>query len=233
MITRGTRYVYPSATLRNICIDPSLFATVINLLTFIAFHVKLYVTGHSLGAALATLFGFQAAAEPDSLIPKPVSLFSIASPYVGDESFRSAHLLLEGLGKLRHLRVVNHKDTVTIIPKMSFRWNVFDQKSHVGSLFKHVGMNIRFFEGAVPFEVSFPKVRTGYFSATFDEFARGWDQSLFANFSWNPADYFTWPYHSLREYNKRVESNKPSLETLYLNDLYSRVDIVGQLVPQF
>jgi hypothetical protein len=39
--------------------------------------------------------------------------------------------------------------------------------------------------------------------------------------------------HSLREYNKSFEANKPSTEAMFLNDLYSRKDIVGNLVPQF
>jgi hypothetical protein len=194
---------------------------------------KLYVTGHSLGAALATLFAFQVATEPDSKIPKPVSLFSIAGPYCGDESFREAHQLLEGLGKLRHLRLSNQKDLVTIVPKASFRWNIFDGSAYAGSLFKHAGINIRLFEGSKSFEISYPRVRTGYFSSTYDEFMRGLDQSIFANFSWNPSDYWKWPFHSLREYNKRLEANKPGLEALYVNDLYSRKDIVGNLIAQF
>jgi predicted lipase len=194
---------------------------------------KLYVTGHSLGAALATLFAFQVATEPDSKIPKPVSLFSIAGPYCGDVSFRAAHQLLEGLGKLRHLRLSNHKDLVTIVPKASFHWNIFDGSAHAGSLFKHAGVNLRLFEGAKSFEISYPRVRTGYFSSTYDELTRGFDQSIFANFSWNPSSYWKWPFHSLREYNKRLDANKPSLEALYVNDLYSRKDIVGNLIAQF
>jgi hypothetical protein len=194
---------------------------------------KLYVTGHSLGAALATLFAFQVAAEPDSKIPKPVSLFSIAGPYCGDESFRDAHQLLEGLGKLRHLRLSNHKDLVTIVPKASFRWNIFSGSAHAVSLFKHVGVNLRLFEGAKSFEISYPRVRTGHFSSTYDELMRGFDQSIFANFSWKPSNYWKWPFHSLREYNKRLEANKPGLEALYVNDLYTRKDIVGNLIAQF
>lgn len=194
---------------------------------------KLYVTGYSLGAALATLFAFQVATEPDSKIPKPVSLFSIAGPYCGDESFREAHQLLEGLGKLRHLRLSNHKDFVTIVPKASFSWNIFGGSAHAGSLFKHAGVNLRLFEGAKSFEISYPRVRTGYFSSTYDELMRGFDQSIFANFSWNPSSYWKWPFHSLREYNKRLEANKSSLEALYVNDLYSRKDIVGNLIAQF
>lgn len=195
--------------------------------------VQLYVTGHSLGAALATLFAFEAAAEPDDLIPKPVSCFSIAGPYVGDYSFRAAHQLLEAQGKLRHLRVTNHKDLVTIVPKMSFKWRFYDSEASVGSLFKHVGMNVKLYEGDAPFEVGFPTVRSGQFSGAWEELARGWDQTWFSNWSWNPVDYWKWPAHSLREYNKRAMANKPGLQSVQLNDLYSRKDIVGNLVPQF
>lgn len=134
------------------------------------------MTGHSLGAALATLFAFQAAAEPDTVVPKPVSLFGIAGPYVGDELFAEAFQLLESLGRIRHLRLVNHKDLVTVVPKFSFRWKFYDEGSHVGSLFKHVGMGIRLYDGNTPFEMIYRKKRSGWFSSSADEFARGWDR---------------------------------------------------------
>lgn len=194
---------------------------------------KLYVTGHSLGAALATLFGFEAAALPDKMIPKPVSVFSIASPYVGDDSFRSAHQLLESQGKLRHLRISNHMDPVTIIPKISFRFNIFDRNSKVGIPFKGVGMNIRLFRGFAPIMISYPKVKETRIGAWWEEMKRGWDQSLITNCSLNPSDYYTMSHHLLPEYHRRLEANKPSLESITLNELYARPDIVGYLVPQF
>jgi Lipase (class 3) len=219
------------------------------------------VTGHSFAGAIATLFAFLAAAEPDAIIPKPVTCVSIASPYVGDESFRLAHQMLEGLGKLRHLRVSNHKDVVTASPKVSFRWGFYgssndDDSGHVGSLFKHVGMNLRLYQqherqveeeksssssprqsppsAQASFEISYPKVPYGFFIGNyFDEMARGWDQSPFANLSCNPVEYITWPWHSIREYNKRLARNKASLQKMDLNELYSRKDIVGNLGSQF
>lgn len=191
------------------------------------------MTGHSLGAALATLFAFEAAAEPDTLVPKPVSLFSIAGPYVGDEAFCNAFQLMESLGRLRHCRLVNHKDLVTTVPKFSFRWNLFENESHVGSLFKHAGMGIRLYEGSTPIDILYRKKRTGYLSGWGDEVSRGWDQMIITNFSWSLRKYMTWPWHSLREYNARLQSQKPTMETMYLNELYARPDVVGKLVPQF
>jgi alpha-beta hydrolase superfamily lysophospholipase len=51
---------------------------------------RLFVTGHSLGGALATAFAFFAADSSDPRIPKPVTCISIASPKVGNLSFRLA-----------------------------------------------------------------------------------------------------------------------------------------------
>ena len=57
--------------------------------------------------ALATLFGFYVAAS--SPLPLPVTVVSVASPRVGN------------LGHLRHLRVVNDRDPVTMSPTVSFK----------------------------------------------------------------------------------------------------------------
>lgn len=46
-----------------------------------------YVSGHSLGMALATLFAAEAAACSDPRVPKPVSVIGIASPKVGNRAF--------------------------------------------------------------------------------------------------------------------------------------------------
>ena len=140
---------------------------------------------------------------------------------------------MESHGRIRHLRLVNHRDLVTTVPKMSFRWNLFEKDSHIGALFKHVGIGVRLYEGDAPFELMYRKKRSGWFSGSVDEFARGWDQMILSNFSWTYTSYLTWPWHSLREYSARLHSNKPALETVYLNDLYARPDIVGKLVPQF
>jgi hypothetical protein len=181
---------------------------------------KVYVTGHGIGAALATLFGFRVATEPDSVIPKPVSIFSIGGPYVGDASFRSAHQTLESQGKLRHARFTNQKDMLTIAPKLALGWKL--NYSSFGTLFKHVGMHVRL----SPLEVSYPKVRSGYFARAWDEAARGWEQSLTKNISFSP-------FHTLLDYSRRFEANKPVLQSIRLNELYSRKSIVGNLLAEF
>jgi hypothetical protein len=81
---------------------------------------KLYVTGHSLGGALATLFGFYAAARVGTL-PLPVTIVSVASPKVGNITFARMFAEMESQGKIRHLRIANHRDPVTLAPSVSSR----------------------------------------------------------------------------------------------------------------
>lgn len=64
------------------------------------------MTGHSLGGALATLFGFYA--TTDDCITKnvqPVELYTFASPLVGDKNFCQAFKALENEGKIVHARI--------------------------------------------------------------------------------------------------------------------------------
>jgi hypothetical protein len=190
---------------------------------------KLHVTGHSLGGALATVFAFLAAAEPDTMVPRPVTCISVGSSYVGDKTFRAAHQLLEGLRKLRHVRISNHKDSVTLSPKISSLWKLTDKQGHSGTAFKHVGLNLRFYPGKTPFEVSYPSVRHNFVATGLDEITRAWDNSVLTNFSFDPGNYITWPLHQIREYNKRVMQSREMLESTTLSCLYMDPLIVGDL----
>lgn len=189
---------------------------------------QLYVTGHSLGAALATLFAFGCASAPKALIPKPVTCFSIGSPYVGDESFQAAHQLLEGQGYLRHLRVTNHKDMIPLHPKMSFTWRLFDRSAHVGAPFKHVGMNLRLKDEDIPFNIEYPKVTTSFM----ESFSTGntCEENVCSTWGWKATDYINLPSHSLREYSKMAMVCQLWLNSMTLNDLYCRKHLVGDLV---
>jgi len=93
---------------------------------------KLFITGHSLGGALATLFGFYVAANDDPIYftNGPVQIFSASSPRVGDKAFREAFKYLEERGKLRHGRIYNARDKVPMLP-------------YLGGFYKHVGLAIK------------------------------------------------------------------------------------------
>lgn len=79
---------------------------------------KLYVTGHSLGGALATL----GALDLSQTLKREVSMYNIGSPRVGNHSF-------EKLYRKRvpnSWRVVNDEDIITTIPKLNYH--------HIGRL---------------------------------------------------------------------------------------------------
>lgn len=85
---------------------------------------SLYVTGHSLGAALATLSGFILANE----LTHHVTVVSFASPRVGNAEWKKA---FDATPNLTHYRVTNGRDIVTAFPMYKYY---------------HVGKTIRLFE---------------------------------------------------------------------------------------
>ena len=85
---------------------------------------EVIVTGHSLGAALSTLFGYEYSRE----ISQKITVVSFASPRVGDKEWRKA---FDAQGNLEHYRVSNNKDVVTAAPMF---W------------YQHVGINIHLSE---------------------------------------------------------------------------------------
>jgi triacylglycerol lipase len=68
----------------------------------------IFFTGHSLGAALATLAAARCLLDPS--MNSPAALYTFGSPRVGDATFGSA---LQGLF---HCRIVNDKDIVPTVP---------------------------------------------------------------------------------------------------------------------
>jgi hypothetical protein len=154
---------------------------------------KLCVTGHSLGAALSSVFAFMAATEES--IPSPVTCVSIASPYVGGITFRKAFQHLESTDRLRYLRVTNNGDMITAVPFVALNLG----------LYKHVGVELKLY----------PKTHRLTYSQPGNVVLRYWRNSLFANISPNAARN-----HGPAEYDQRLELTKPLLEKLYLNDLY-------------
>ncbi|KAG7343319.1 lipase class 3 [Nitzschia inconspicua] len=75
----------------------------------------IYVTGHSLGGALAMLTALEVAAHFGS--PKsPVTFVGIGNPRAATYSFRNVVETLEKEGKMRCLGVHNHLDIVPMVP---------------------------------------------------------------------------------------------------------------------
>ena len=81
---------------------------------------ELFITGHSLGGALCTLFGYLLSHE---LLNK-VTVVSFASPRVGNPEFRKEFDKRENL---THYRISNDRDIITAAPMINFQ---------------HVGINI-------------------------------------------------------------------------------------------
>ena len=69
-----------------------------------------FLTGHSLGAALATLTAVRCLQDPDFEKCRPQALYTFGSPRTGDKAFGA------GMNGLFHCRVVNNKDIVTAVP---------------------------------------------------------------------------------------------------------------------
>jgi len=169
---------------------------------------KLYVTGHSLGAALSSLFAFQASARDD--IPKPVTCVSIASPYVGDGRFRKAFQFAESLGRIRYLRIANKRDIVTLVPFLSLKFRAY----------KHLGVELKLYKEK-PSLLAYTKFGARYLM---NAVKRTWSNSLLNNLTYRYLNN-----HGCKEYNERLDNAKSQLEGVYLNDLYNDPKMVGLL----
>ena len=165
----------------------------------------LYVTGHSLGGALSSLLAMKLAAS-DTLRKEitlkepigPIVNISVASPYVGNESFANAVRLLEEKGWLRHIRITNYCDPVPVAPPKHFLWNKFE--SLYNEPYFQTGYNLHLKAKAENgLEHGFDKER-GFFSQ-------------FPSFS--PI-----APHMVADYYKNMENAKDKLETMTIEGAY-------------
>jgi predicted lipase len=174
---------------------------------------KLYVTGHSLGGALACLFAFQIASSSELQVPKTVTCVSVASPKVGNEGFRKACQLLEEEGLLRHLRIANDMDPVTLLPPVSSRlllaslspaaliMSSMNKKNTVtDEIYKHVGIRLKLLKG-------------GNYKLRYSN--GHWRQDFL-----NPKAATSVSHHYGYEYSSRILQVREALEKMFLNDLY-------------
>lgn len=176
---------------------------------------KLWITGHSLGGALSTLFAFRAATDA-GVRNKPVMNVSFASPFVGDHIFQKEFQNLEKKGLIRHLRISNEDDAVPLIP--------FSTLDVPPKLYKHVGMNVRLYNKTFwrhfTNKISYPKVG----GSMFDELGRAISNNIFLGLT-----YKVLPNHLCPEYRHRLNGAREDLERLHLEALYRDPYYVGKL----
>lgn len=96
---------------------------------------ELVITGHSLGASLATLFGYLIC---DSFVRTRITIVSFASPRVGNYKWKNS---FDSKPNLKHYRITNKRDVVTVCP--SFRYH-------------HVGINICLHDNRVKIQRKYP-----------------------------------------------------------------------------
>ena len=91
-------------------------------------NVPCYVTGHSLGGAVATLAAMEIALNVPQIRPQ-LQLYTYASPRIGDRAFAQAHSQLIP----NSYRIVNLSDSVPLVPPITIENNfVRANYAHVG-----------------------------------------------------------------------------------------------------
>ncbi|VAH23198.1 unnamed protein product [Triticum turgidum subsp. durum] len=127
MVHRGWFSIYtstdPASTHNNDSARKQVLAEVRKLVdTYKDEEVSITVTGHSLGAALATLSAFDIAENGYNCTPAaafPVTAFAFASPRVGGAGFKRRFNTATAAG-LRVLRVCNARDIVPRYPGLPY-----------------------------------------------------------------------------------------------------------------
>jgi len=173
---------------------------------------SLYVTGHSLGGSMSTLFAARAATFGQF---GKVTNVSFASPYCGDQGFRDHFYQLEQKNLIRHIRISNEEDVVPLIP--------FVAPNGIAPLemYKHTGMNIRMYNAD---QLFFPKCRLFYpkmgsltnevRNAVLNNFPMGLSVGVISK-------------HLCPEYSSRLERASEELKKISVEGLYESTHITG------
>lgn len=178
---------------------------------------QIYVTGHSLGGALSTLFAFSMAAQDDPRITVPVMCISIASPKVGNSEFCEAFEYLEDHDKLRHLRVINKGDVVPMVPERDFVTCYANMAFNPKGNFYHTGIEVELNSLGHGIDVSY-KDRTTLGYAGGRAKTLGYKTMLVGAL---PAGYYdVTKHHGLHTYLNRINANEDNLKKLSAEDLY-------------
>mmetsp|Transcript_44196 Transcript_44196/g.49903 ORF Transcript_44196/g.49903 Transcript_44196/m.49903 type:complete len:587 (-) Transcript_44196:109-1869(-) len=189
----------------------------------------LFVTGHSLGGSLSTLFATRAAML-DDFPGKTIMNVSIASPFVGNQEFRDEFYKLEMSKKIMHLRLSNDGDIVPLIPATTQILGIVPSVLSFGHIedYKHVGMNVRLYDKEAGL-VSFVSPRIHVFYPKKECVSDVIRNTLHANIPLNGVTVGVIGKHLCPEYTKRldVEETKEELEKISFHALYANKDITG------
>jgi hypothetical protein len=164
---------------------------------------KLYVTGHSLGAGLASLLAFKLAGSSKSWIPKPITCITFASPILGTTGFRQAFHELEKGGLIRCLRITNAKDIVPALPPIALGWK--------SQAYKHIGINLRLTDK----QYSFHHPNTS-----------GINGAMRNSILKPPCGALK--QHDLELHENRLNIFRDEFKNTFLNDLYNDKKIMGE-----
>jgi hypothetical protein len=160
---------------------------------------------------LSTLFAFRAAAFGE--LPM-ITNVSFASPYCGDQGFRDHLYELEKSKRIRHLRVSNDEDIVTLLPNITL--------PIPNEFYKHTGMNIRLYNDEDQFLM--PKCRLFYpkKGSLLNEVRNAVLSNVVTGLSVGVLSK-----HLCPEYSKRLDDAEEELQKITLEGLYSDPDITG------
>lgn len=166
---------------------------------------SLYVTGHSLGGALATMFSFKiaGAGKKRDWVPRPVNCITYAAPFSGSGGYRDAFEQEEKDGWLRSLRINNGEDSVPTVPSTSL--------GIIKRNMKHPGMNLRLTDKGMRISHS---SNVGLMNAL--------RNSIFKPI-WKAL---TW--HGLALHEERMKYNIDRLTSTKLDDLYKDRKVVSK-----
>jgi pimeloyl-ACP methyl ester carboxylesterase len=208
---------------------------------------RVYVTGHSLGGALATVFAFYAAS---SEVFGTVTCITVGSPMVGNLSFEQAFKSLERRACIRCLRITNHFDIFTQLPdRGAMLYAVFFWSFHLvpllgasclfflcfqNNVYRHVGMDLHLYRLR-----GYYKIKHARGSAesccrrVWQDWRKYWKQtfqrlltvpfSCFGDFCYCKHNFKR--NHGIPEHRARLKELSTELGTVYLNDLYDEMRI--------
>jgi hypothetical protein len=202
------------------------------------YHV--YVTGHSLGAALATVFAFQAAATQQfgGSATTVLTCINFASPMVGNLAFETAFRELESRGRLRCLRVTNHFDIFTQLPDRGnwlyflfccwgislvayVGWSLLFYVCWQSNVYRHVGMNLHMYNRSGDYKLKHPTGSSNYFAwRVVQDWKKHFKQTI-QRLMMVPFVFRFDTNHSAQEHLKRLANLSSELGGVYLEDWYA------------